>query len=123
MLICDQAQTIYQHGRLKLMLVAAMNTTMQEPTDLIQRFDLKTGHTLKLQRHDKIGKHGTIYETIWYDERDSDQKLVSRFRAWINQDRNPPYRRQIGWEQYALSGELLDREVRYSKRENLEYLH
>ncbi len=105
------------------MLVPTTNNTMREPTELIQRFDLKTGHTLKLQSHDKIGKDGTIYETIWYDERDSEEKLVSRFRAWINQDGNPPYRRQIGWEQYALSGELLDREVRYSKREDLEYLH
>jgi len=96
---------------------------MREPTELIQRFDLKTGHTLKLQSHDKIGKGGTMYETIWYDELDYDHKLVSRFRAWINQDSNPPYRRQTGWERYALSGELLDREVRYSKRENLEYLH
>ncbi len=105
------------------MLVSATAGTMREPKEIIQRFDLKTGHTLKLQSHDKIGKGGTMYETIWYDERDCDQKLVSRFRAWINQDDNPPYRRQIGWEQYALSGELLDREVRYSKRDNLEYLH
>lgn len=105
------------------MPVSATTSIMREPTEIIQRFDLKTGHTLKLQSHNKIRKGGTMYETIWYDERDSDHKLVSRFRVWINQDGNPPYRRQIGWEQYALSGELLDREVRYSKRENLEYLH
>jgi len=96
---------------------------MREPSEITQRFELKAGHTLELQSHDKIGKDGTHYETIWYDERDDNNALVSRYRAWINQDSNPPYRRQIGWEQYALTGELLDREVRYSKRDDLEYLH
>ena len=105
------------------MLVTATDSIMREPTEIIQRFELKTGHTLKLQSHDKIGKNGTQYETIWYNEHDNDRKLVSRYRAWINQDANPPYRRQTGWEQYTLSGELLDREVHYSKREDLEYVH
>jgi hypothetical protein len=100
-----------------------MDIPMREPTEIIQRFDLKSGHTLKLQSHHKIGKDGTTYETIWYDEHNESNKLVSRFRAWVNQGNNPPYRRQTGWEQYSLSGNLLDREVSYSKREDLTYLH
>ncbi len=96
---------------------------MRQPREITQRFGLKAGHSLKLQSHHKLGKDGTTYETIWYDEHDNNRKLISRFRAWINQGNNPPYRRQIGWEQYSLSGELIDREVRYSKREDLEYVH
>jgi len=86
-------------------------------------FDLPNTHSLKLSSSKQVKRDSMVFETRWLDEHDEKHKLVARFRTWTNQSMKPPYRKQIGWERYSLSGDLLDREVRYSKRENNDYLH
>lgn len=86
-------------------------------------FDVPERHTLRLSRSKKIEQASVVYETQWFDEHDSDSKLVARFRSWTNNALSPPYRRQTGWERFSLSGNLLDREVRYSKRKDNDYVH
>jgi len=91
--------------------------------DLDSLFGLDPDHSLKLLSKQRLEKDGNWYETRWLDEHDESHKLVARFRAWMKQGTQPPYQRQIGWERYSLSGQLLDREVRYSKRDNPGYVH
>ncbi|MFK7853100.1 MAG: hypothetical protein AB8B79_03260 [Granulosicoccus sp.] len=86
-------------------------------------FDLPSTHSLKLSSSKQVKRDSMVFETRWLDEHDESQKLVARFRTWTNQSMKPPYRKQIGWERYSLSGDLLDREVRYSKRKTNDYLH
>lgn len=88
-----------------------------------QLFALPDSHSLILSSCRSFTRNSTVYETRWLDEHDQSRKLIARFRTWTNQSLKPPYRKQIGWERYSLSGKLLDREVRYSKRANDEYLH
>ncbi len=80
-------------------------------------------HSLKKQDGERIKRNGTQYETQWFDEYDNSRRLIARFRTWTNQAMQPPYRKQTGWERYSLSGNLLDREVFYSKRTTEEYIH
>jgi len=86
-------------------------------------FALPPAHTLKLSSSNQVKRDSMVFETRWLDEHDEQHKLIARFRTWTNQSMKPPYRKQVGWERYSLSGKLLDREVRYSKRINDEYLH
>ena len=86
-------------------------------------FALPAQHSLKLSSSNQVTRDNTVFETRWLDEHDEQQNLIARFRTWTNQSTTPPYRKQVGWERYSLSGELLDREVRYSMRETDEYLH
>ncbi|MFK8078887.1 MAG: hypothetical protein AB8B97_01260 [Granulosicoccus sp.] len=91
--------------------------------DYAQLFNLPETHTLRLSSVHREEKNSTLCETRWLAEHDDKQKLIARFRTWTNRSLTPPYRRQLGWERFSLSGNLLDREVRYSKRDNQEYLH
>ena len=67
--------------------------------------------------------NGTVFEVQWLEEHNEDETLVARYRSWTQQAQKPPYRKQVGWERYSLKGQLLDREVRYSKRDNNDWLH
>lgn len=86
-------------------------------------FAVQGNHTLKLATTRSIKRDSTIYETCWLSEHDERKNLVARYRTWTNRSLKPPYRQQTGWERYSLSGELLDREIRYSKRADMMYLH
>jgi len=96
------------------------NTASQ---DYEQLFALPESHSLKLSSNRCTTRNSTVYETRWMDEYDVNDKLIARFRTWTNQAQKPPYRKQIGWERYSLTGKLLDREIRYSRRPDNEYLH
>lgn len=99
-----------------------MTSEMTSPA-YAELFDLPASHTLRLASTRKVKKDSVVYETCWLDELDDNLKLIARFRTWTNHSLTPPYRKQLGWERFSLSGNLLDREVRYSKRDNQEYLH
>lgn len=86
-------------------------------------FALPPEHRLAESGNHKTNRESTRYETCWLEEYDAHDQLVARFRAWTRQSLKPPYRKQVGWERFSLSGELLDREVRYSRRMNEGYLH
>ena len=86
-------------------------------------FGLAHGHRLRQQSRQQVERDGVHYETRWLNEFDTDNRLVARYRTWQNVAQNPPYRRQTGWEKYSLAGDLIDREVRYSKRESTDYVH
>ena len=86
-------------------------------------FALPPEHRLAESSTSKTNRQSTRYETRWLEEYDAHDQLVARFRTWIRQSLKPPYRKQIGWERFSLSGELLDREVRYSRRKDEGYLH
>lgn len=64
-----------------------------------------------------------LIETRWLDERDDQKKLIARFRTWINRSLKPPYQSQVGWERYSLCGKILDREIRYSRQDDAQYMH
>ena len=86
-------------------------------------FDVPEGHTLKLASSKTIERNSVVHETRWLDELDAGSRLIARFRTWTSRSLKPPYRRQRGWEKFSVSGDLLDREVRYSKRDDMSYLH
>ncbi len=86
-------------------------------------FALPAEHRLTESRSCKTSREGASYETRWLEEYDAHDQLVARFRTWTRQSLSPPYRKQVGWERFSLSGELLDREVRYSRRAIEGYLH
>lgn len=96
---------------------------MQTLNDIIDRFEIDPAHTLKKQNAEQIERAQTLYETCWFVEKDDQEKTVARYRTWTNQNMQPPYRSQTGWERYSPTGTLLEREVYYSKRENTDYLH
>lgn len=96
---------------------------MRSDAELEDLFGLEPAHSLVLASRQRVKRDSTVYETRWLDEHDETKKLIARFRTWSNQTLKPPYRKQLGWERYSLSGELLDREVRYSKRDDDEYIH
>ncbi|MGQ7844551.1 hypothetical protein ACUNV4_08750 [Granulosicoccus sp. 3-233] len=85
--------------------------------------DLPTEHSLTVSGSRRETRNGSEYESHWFEEHDAQAQLIARFRTWTRQSLRPPYRKQIGWERYSLKGELLDREVRYSRRPDTQYLH
>ena len=91
--------------------------------DCAELFDVPEGHTLKLASSKTVERNSVVYETRWLNELDPGCRLVARFRTWTNRSLKPPYLRQRGWEKFSVSGNLLDREVRYSKRDDMSYLH
>lgn len=88
-----------------------------------ERFALPDDHSLSVSGNRKETRNGSEFESRWLEEHDGQQQLVARFRTWTRQSLRPPYRRQVGWERYSLKGDMLDREVRYSRRSSLDYLH
>jgi len=96
------------------------NTT---PHDYEQLFALPEQHSLKQSSNRRTVRNSTVCETRWLDEYDVNDKLIARFRTWTHQAQKPPYRKQVGWERYSLSGTILDREIRYSRRSDNEYVH
>ncbi len=91
--------------------------------DFALMFALPPEHRLTEARSGATSREGTRYETRWLEEYDAHDQLVARFRTWTKQSLRPPYRKQVGWERFSLSGELLDREIRYSRRTIEGYLH
>jgi len=95
-----------------------------EPVEQFERLlRINNQHQLSVRSSHTEKRGNTHFQTHWLDERDAEQTLVARIRAWTNESSHPPYRKQIGWERYSLKGDLLDREVRYSKRSNNDWLH
>lgn len=88
-----------------------------------QLFSLPEKHSLTLSSSRSKTRNSTVYETRWFDELDVNGTLVARFHTWSHHALKPPYRKQVGWERYSLAGKVVDREVRYSKRDNNDYLH
>ncbi|NND92646.1 MAG: hypothetical protein HKN42_17465 [Granulosicoccus sp.] len=86
-------------------------------------FELPPEHSLTLADSRRVKRASAILETRWLEELDAQDRLVARFRTWTKQSLKPPYRQQIGWERFSLTGQLLDREIRYSRRDSDDYLH
>lgn len=86
-------------------------------------FDLPDDHSLTMSNINRVEKDRMVYETRWLNEHDNNRNLIARFRTWNNRSLQPPYRRQVGWEQYSLNGHLLNREIRYSKRDTMDFVH
>ena len=101
----------------------AHSTAQFDALSSTELFDVPEGHTLKLASSKTVERNSVMCEIRWLDELDSGCRLVARFRTWTNRSLKPPYRRQRGWEKFSVSGNLLDREVRYSKRDDMSYLH
>lgn len=80
-------------------------------------------HRLTLSDNKRVQRKSTVYETRWFEEQDEQGIAIARYRTWSNQCLKPPYRKQLGWERFSMSGNLLDREIRYSQRETNQYLH
>ena len=68
-------------------------------------------------------RNSTVLEVQWLEEHNEDETLVARYRSWTNQSQRPPYNKQVGWERFSVKGQLLAREVRYSKRDTNDWLH
>ena len=96
---------------------------MESLEDIIVRFDIDPSHSLKQQNKEQLEKTQAHYETCWYVEKDDKDCVVARYRSWSNQAKRPPFRAQIGWERYSPNGTLLEREVRYAKRDDTDTLH
>ena len=88
-----------------------------------QLFGLAKTHSLTMARTHVVTRDSTVFEVQWLEEHNEDNKLVARYRSWTNKSQKPPYRKQVGWERYSLSGKILDREVHYSKRDTNDWLH
>ncbi len=97
--------------------------SIKSVSDYEQMFKLSERHSLSIARSHTETRGDTVFETQWLDERNEQDLLVARFRAWSNQSTQPPYRKQTGWERFSINGDLLDREILYSKRANNEWLH
>jgi len=76
---------------------------------------IKSGHLLELADSKITSENSGERESHLFKELDSDQTLVAHYRVWEQQSSRPPFRGQKGWEKYSPSGELLIREVRYSR--------
>ena len=100
-----------------------MSREKKEGLDYAKLFDVPDNHTLELTSSKCVERDSAICETRWLNEHDDNFNLIARFRTWTNRSLKPPYRRQLGWEKFSLSGNLLDREIRYSKRDDMKYLH
>ena len=85
--------------------------------------DIPAEHQLTLSGSRRETRNGSEYESHWFEERNAARQPIARYRSWTRQSLRPPYRKQKGWERYSPKGELLDREVRYSRRPNTDYLH
>lgn len=86
-------------------------------------FGLAQSHSLALARSHTETRNGTVFEVQWLDEFNDANELIAHYRLWTNQSQTPPYRKQVGWERFSVKGQLLDREVHYSKRETNDWLH
>jgi hypothetical protein len=86
-------------------------------------FGLSKSHSLTMSRTHVETRNGCVFEVQWLEEHNKDETLVARFRSWTKQSLTPPYRKQSGWERFSTNGALLDREVKYSKRDTNEWLH
>lgn len=91
--------------------------------DFEQWVGLSQSHSLTLSRTHLETRDHTVFEVQWLEERNEDEILVARYRSWTNQSQRPPYRKQKGWERFSVKGQLLDREVLYSKRDTNDWLH
>jgi len=94
------------------------------PLELVEhRLPINKYHRLTKANAYTEKRGNTVYRTQWLNESGENDALVSRIRTWTNETSRPPYRKQVGWERYSPTGELLEREVRYSKRADNEWLH
>jgi len=75
-----------------------------------------------LTKHSEV-KNGTRYHVVWFAATREEATSSRRYRAWLNEGLSPPYRKQHGWEEFDASGAVCDREIRYSKRKDNNYLH
>jgi hypothetical protein len=66
---------------------------------------------------------GTRYQTLWFNAVCEETKACRRYRVWFNESLSPPYRKQQGWELFDDEGSVCDREIRYSRRNDSNYLH
>lgn len=91
--------------------------------DFKQLFGLAKSHTLTMARSHVETRNGTVSRVQWLEEHNEDNALIARYRSWTKQSQRPPYRKQMGWERFSAKGQLLDREVRFSKRDTNDWLH
>lgn len=97
---------------------------INDPCDAFERLiGIPSQHSLTISSKKRLQRNGIVYDTHWLEEYNANKTLIARFRTWTHQSLKPPYRKQVGWERFSLSGKLLDREVRYSRRASGEYLH
>jgi hypothetical protein len=86
-------------------------------------FELPAEHHLEVTSHHRLQRGDSVLITRWMEQYDASKSLVARFRTWTRQGLKPPYQSQIGWERYSLTGEMLDREIRFARRTSQAYLH
>lgn len=84
---------------------------------LNHRWDVGT-----LNSHTEV-RNGTRYHTQWFSAIHQSTNECRRYRVWLNEGLSPPYRKQQGWELFDTTGYAVDREIRYSRRNNDDYLH
>lgn len=76
---------------------------------------IKSGHLLELADSKRTSAEAGERESHLFKELNDNQELVAHYRVWNHQSNRPPFRLQKGWEKYSPTGELLIREVRYSR--------
>jgi hypothetical protein len=88
-----------------------------------QLFGLSQSNSLTMGQTQTVTLDNTVFEVQWLEERNEDELLIARYRSWTKQSQRPPYKKQMGWERFSAKGQLLDREVHYSKRDTNDWLH
>lgn len=86
-------------------------------------FGLPQNHSLTVFQTQTQTRNSTVFEVQWLEERNQDNTVIARYRSWTRHTQRPPYRRLKGWERFCITGELLDREVRYSQRDSNDWMH
>ena len=90
---------------------------------LRQWADISSTWQLKVLNTHKEVRNGTRYQVTWFTAINDDTHECHRYRVWLNEGLSPPYRKQHGWELFDATGSVCDREIRYSKRPDNQYLH
>lgn len=103
--------------------ITGADSAVQSLDDTVNRFDINPTHSLKQQNREQHEQNETVYEVCWFVEKDEQQRIVARYRSWCNQNRQPPYRSQVGWERYTPDGTLLEREVVHGKLDDTAIVH
>lgn len=89
---------------------------METKTDKYrQLLSIRSGHLLELADSKQTKDTPSKRESHLFKEIGPDNKLLAHYRVWTQQSSQPPFRQQNGWEKYSPDGELLVREVRYSR--------
>lgn len=97
---------------------------MKISTDQLRTWaDISGEWRLQIANTHKEVRNGTRYQVTWFTAVSDETKECRRYRVWLNEALSPPYRKQHGWELFDSTGDVCDREIRYSQRKGDDYLH